>query len=291
MKQYWIKLDKWAMALSPRERLMAFGAAAALLVFLAFQLVIEPGLAKQRALRDAMQQQRAQAATIEGELAQLDAAARLDPDKELRDRLQHLQEDSAALRISLRTAQKGMVAPENMSPLLQKMVQGHGKLRLVALKTLPPQGMVDGQFQAGPEAGAAGGTTAGATAPAPAPPASALAAPGATAKTLAAAATILPAPAINANTVTAPATIAPVPATAAGAGTAAPAQAPLLYRHGVQLVVEGGYQDMVDYLQALEHMPTRLFWGGASLDAQKYPKARLTLTLYTLSLDQKWIAL
>jgi MSHA biogenesis protein MshJ len=274
MKQYWIKLDKWAMALSLRERLMAFGAAAAALMFLTFQLVLEPGWAKQRALRDSMQQQRAQAGAIEGELAQLDAAARLDPDKELRDRLQRLQEESATLRVSLRTAQKGMVAPENMSPLLQKMVQGHGKLRLVALKTLPPQGMVDGQFQAGPEAGAAGGTTAGATA-----------------KTLAAAATVLPAPAINANTVTAPATFAPVPATAAGTGTAAPAQAPLLYRHGVQLVVEGGYQDMVDYLQALEHMPTRLFWGGASLDAQKYPKARLTLTLYTLSLDQKWIAL
>lgn len=289
MKQYWIKLDKWAMALSLRERLMAFGAAAALLVFLAFQLVIEPGLAKQRALRDTMQQQRAQAAAIEGELAQLDAAARLDPDKELRDRLLHLQEESAALRISLRTAQKGMVAPENMSPLLQQMVQGHGKLRLVALKTLPPQGMVDGQFQAaaGTDAGAA--ATPGATASAPPPLAAVAAAPGASAKAIAAAATALPA--ISANAVTATATAAPVSTTAAGSGTAAPAQAPLLYRHGVQLVVEGGYQDMVDYLQALEHMPTRLFWGGASLDAQKYPKARLTLTLYTLSLDQKWIAL
>jgi len=287
MKQYWIKLDKWAMALSLRERLMAVGAAAALLAFLAFQLVIEPGLARQRTLRDTMQQQRAQASAIEGELAQLDAAARLDPDKELRDRLQHLQEEGAALRISLRTAQKGMVAPENMSPLLQQMVQGHGKLRLVALKTLPPQGMVDGQFQAA--AGTDAGVAAAPGATAPAPLAAVAAVPGATAKAIAAAATAVPA--LSANAVTAPATAAPAPTSATGAGTAAPAQAPLLYRHGVQLVVEGGYQDMIDYLQALEHMPTRLFWGGASLDAQKYPKARLTLTLYTLSLDQKWIAL
>ncbi|NGZ84604.1 type II secretion system protein GspM [Duganella aceris] len=262
MKQYWIKLDQWAMALSLRERLMAFGAAGAVLVFLAYQLVLEPGWAKQRAMRDMMQQQRAQVAAIEGELAQLDAASSLDPDKELRQRLLRLQEDSAALRVSLRTAQKGMVAPEKMSPLLQQMVQGHGKLRLVSLKTMPPQGMVDGQF-----------------------PASAGDEPAAT-----------PTPAVAATVPTPLAAVLAAPAPAAAGATpalapAAPPQPSLLFRHGVQLVLEGSYPDMVNYLQALEHMPTRLFWGGAALDAQKYPQARLTLTLYTLSLDQKWIAL
>lgn len=253
MKQYWIKLDKWAMALSLRERLMAFGAAAALLLFLAYQLVLEPGWAKQRALRDAMLQQRAQTAAIEVELAQLDAASRLDPDKELRESLLRLQEDGAALRVSLRTAQKGMVAPEKMSPLLQQMMQGHGKLRLVSLKSMPPQGMVDGQFPA-----ATSDESGAVAAPTPAKP------------------TV-----VTATATAATATPAPPP----------PPQPSLLFRHGVQLVVEGGYPDMINYLQALERMPTRLFWGGAALDAQKYPQARLTLTLYTLSLDQKWIAL
>jgi MSHA biogenesis protein MshJ len=65
----------------------------------------------------------------------------------------------------------------------------------------------------------------------------------------------------------------------------------LLYRHGVELTVRGNYLDMVNYMDALEAMPTQLFWGQAGLEVEEYPNARLTLTLYTLSLDRKWMKL
>jgi MSHA biogenesis protein MshJ len=85
---------------------------------------------------------------------------------------------------------------------------------------------------------------------------------------------------------------------AAPAASATPAAAPsvvkspdLLYRHGVELTVRGSYLDMVDYMHALETLPTQLFWGKAQLDAEEYPNVRLTLTLYTLSLDSKWMKL
>jgi MSHA biogenesis protein MshJ len=84
------------------------------------------------------------------------------------------------------------------------------------------------------------------------------------------------------------------PAAAAGAVAkpAAPAKPPeLLYRHGVEVVLQGGYVDMVNYMAALEALPSQLFWGKAKLDAGDYPNARLTLTLYTLSLDKKWISI
>ncbi|GGY38671.1 type II secretion system protein GspM [Pseudoduganella albidiflava] len=68
-------------------------------------------------------------------------------------------------------------------------------------------------------------------------------------------------------------------------------QKPLLYRHGVRIVLQGGYGDMVAYMAALERLPARLYWGQATLDATEHDKATLTLTLYTLSLDQQWIAL
>lgn len=71
----------------------------------------------------------------------------------------------------------------------------------------------------------------------------------------------------------------------------APAAAPLLFRHGVQLTVRGNYLDMVDYMEALQALPTHLFWGNASFDVDEYPNGRLTLTLYTLSLDKKWMTL
>lgn len=84
-----------------------------------------------------------------------------------------------------------------------------------------------------------------------------------------------------------PAAADPAPATGAGQ---APAPV-LLYRHGVEVTVRGNYLDMVDYMSALEAMPTRLFWGRAQLDVEEYPASRLTLTLYTLSLDRKWMKL
>jgi len=84
------------------------------------------------------------------------------------------------------------------------------------------------------------------------------------------------------------------PALAAGAvpGAAIETRPPdMLYRHGVEVTVRGNYLDMVDYMSALEAMPTRLFWGKAQLDVEEYPASRLTLTLYTLSLDRNWMKL
>jgi len=72
---------------------------------------------------------------------------------------------------------------------------------------------------------------------------------------------------------------------------AAPGQHELLYRHGVEVVLQGGYLDMLDYMQALESSPQQVFWGRAQLDAHEYPAATLTLTLYTLGLDEKWMTL
>ena len=87
--------------------------------------------------------------------------------------------------------------------------------------------------------------------------------------------------------------VAPAPGAAAPAGMAGAESGPaeLLYRHGVEITVRGNYLDMVDYMAALESLPTQLFWGRAQLDAETWPASRLSLTLYTLSLDRKWMKL
>jgi MSHA biogenesis protein MshJ len=81
------------------------------------------------------------------------------------------------------------------------------------------------------------------------------------------------------------------PEAAPGALPAAGGDVPLLYRHGVEVTVRGNYLDMVDYMNTLDAMPTRMFWGRAELDVETYPTARLTLTLNTLSLDRQWMKL
>jgi len=80
-------------------------------------------------------------------------------------------------------------------------------------------------------------------------------------------------------------------APAAAPATSTPGTAELLYRHGVEITVRGSYLDMVDYMNTLEGLPTQLFWGRAQLEAETWPSSRLTLTLYTLSLDRKWMKL
>lgn len=70
------------------------------------------------------------------------------------------------------------------------------------------------------------------------------------------------------------------------AATAAPAG---LYKHGVEIRLEGGYADLADYLQRLEKSPQKLLWSSVSLSAENHPKLVLTLTVFTLSLDRTWL--
>jgi MSHA biogenesis protein MshJ len=72
---------------------------------------------------------------------------------------------------------------------------------------------------------------------------------------------------------------------------ATPSEANPVFRHGVEIVVQGTYLDMVQYMDALESMPWQLFWSKARLQVNEYPVSTLTLTLYTLSLDKKWLNL
>jgi MSHA biogenesis protein MshJ len=72
---------------------------------------------------------------------------------------------------------------------------------------------------------------------------------------------------------------------------AAPAPQDGVFRHGVEITVQGSYADLLRYLTAMESSPYRMFWGKADLKADSYPKATLTLTLYTLSLDKAWLTI
>ena len=62
-----------------------------------------------------------------------------------------------------------------------------------------------------------------------------------------------------------------------------------VFKHGVQITVRGGYLDLLQYLTALEQLPTRMFWGMSRMNVVQYPTAELTLTLYTLSLGKTWL--
>lgn len=67
------------------------------------------------------------------------------------------------------------------------------------------------------------------------------------------------------------------------------ASAGMLYRHGVELTVEGSFAELLDYVRALEAMPQRVLWGKVAFKVEQYPKASLTLRLYTVSRERHWL--
>lgn len=75
----------------------------------------------------------------------------------------------------------------------------------------------------------------------------------------------------------------------AAPGAAIPPVSGGLYKHGVEIRLEGSYSDLADYLTRLEKSPQKLLWSAATLSAEKHPRLVLTLTVYTLSLDKTWL--
>lgn len=55
-----------------------------------------------------------------------------------------------------------------------------------------------------------------------------------------------------------------------------------LARYQLEMVVEGGYLDLLRYLQELEAMPWKFFWQAVNLQTTEYPRAETRLQLYTL---------
>ena len=80
-----------------------------------------------------------------------------------------------------------------------------------------------------------------------------------------------------------------VEATAAKAAALLGHAAAGLYKHGVEIRLEGGYADLAEYLQRLEKSPQKLLWSSVTLSAENHPKLVLTLTVFTLSLDRTWL--
>jgi MSHA biogenesis protein MshJ len=61
------------------------------------------------------------------------------------------------------------------------------------------------------------------------------------------------------------------------------------YRHVLEIEVEGTYAACLDYLNAVEDLPWRLYWQLLDLEVIEYPQNRIRIEVSTLSLDEEWI--
>jgi len=62
-----------------------------------------------------------------------------------------------------------------------------------------------------------------------------------------------------------------------------------LQKHGIEIKMAGNYLDLLGYVDELERLPQKLLWGRMTLAVTGYPRSELTLTVYTLSLEETWM--
>lgn len=62
-----------------------------------------------------------------------------------------------------------------------------------------------------------------------------------------------------------------------------------VYRHGLELQLEGSYLATLAYLKALQSLQWDFYWDAVRLQVEKYPKAKVTIRVHTLSLTEGWI--
>jgi len=59
-----------------------------------------------------------------------------------------------------------------------------------------------------------------------------------------------------------------------------------VYKHATALKINGGYFQVLDYLQTLESLPWRFYWDWMSYSVVEYPSAEIEIRVYTLSAEE-----
>jgi MSHA biogenesis protein MshJ len=61
----------------------------------------------------------------------------------------------------------------------------------------------------------------------------------------------------------------------------------LIYKHTFEIELEATYDSALSYLQRLDGLPWQLFWQDLKYESTQYPKGKLNIRIYTLSMSQE----
>lgn len=221
-------------ALSLRERAMVGAAGIAVIVFLAWGLLIDPDATEVRAARARIADHQADLGRFAQQRTELVAKLAVPPDELQRRELAALDTQVHDLDTRIAALSQGLVPSSRMVETLRGLLARTPGVQVVAIRKLPAAPLVE---PAAPE----------------------------------------------------PAT----PATPAAGTPPDPAARPPvgIWKHGLDIEVEGRYADLVACATRIDAMPVRVLWSDTRIDTVEWPKARMQMRLYTLSLDDAWLTL
>ena len=247
----WRSLKRHFDQRSLRERLLLIAAAAGAALMLADAMWLTPAWLAYKAAQQQRSAAQLSLGSLQDSLPQVQARVAALAQARAAE-LTHWRQRVREGDSQLREHESALVGSERMVELLEQLLARHGEVRVRAMRSLGRSDLLAG---ASAEQGVADLTAA------------------------------------TSNSATsAGATAATTATLAVGQAAASPAvSTPTLYRHGVELELEGGFNELLAYLQAMEALPQRVLWGSVSLKVQQHPRSLLTLRVYTLSRDKHWL--
>ncbi|MBC3875271.1 hypothetical protein [Undibacterium flavidum] len=248
-----LKID----ALSVRERGILFALCTVGVLLLGFILFIEPQIKLQQIVKKQHESNLAQVSLLQTEIDQLSKALKIDPDIELKLKINEAKVRLVLMDKDLLSLKKNLVQPEKMDGLLQELLKRNRRLQLTSMKSLPVVNLLEMSNKGAVDLASV--VAAMVTNPTANPAAN---------------------PGVNQTT----------PKDSA-ANNSLNQDERSIYKHEVELELEGNYLDMLEYIKALEAMPERVYWSRSTLKVLEYPKSSMTLRLFTLSLEKKWLNL
>lgn len=229
LKARWQALAARFDAYSQRERAMIAAAVVGGIVMLGMTLLLDPQFAQLRQAEQATAQTSQDLSSTQTQLEAARTQLGADPNAAKRREVEALRKSLAAANASLHEVEAGLVTPENMNAVLERLLARNASVRLLSLKSLQPVNLareiVDTQ-KSGDAVQLSGD----------------LLLPG-------------------------------------------------LFKHGVELQLEGSYADLMAWVVDLEAAPEKMLWGDVQFSVVEYPRSVLKLTVYTLNLEKSWLAI
>ena len=137
VKYYWELVRDRIDGLPLRERMMIFAAAAFAVISLTSTMLLNPILAKQKAVAAQLAQQHEKIQKLQVQIQAALQAKKEDEKSPLRIRLNLLKQQLQAQDDNLQSGRSRMVEPGEMGGMLERLLSKNGKLQLVSLDTLP----------------------------------------------------------------------------------------------------------------------------------------------------------
>src|SRR4051794_10890003 len=123
MKQHWQKLALKIDTLTLRERTIVFAMSVLVLIALVNMMLLDPQSTRQKQLSARLKEDQAKVTAIQTEIQQKVQLQSADPDKDNRENLRQLKQQSAQLQASLVGMQKQLVSPDKMVDLLESILR------------------------------------------------------------------------------------------------------------------------------------------------------------------------